>query len=387
MNIAACYTLTPQKVNLRHLMLDPHNPRLSLEWGASKKYSDEQLCSDEVQESVCRCILSRKHRVQKLIESISQKGFVRGGQPVIARQIGTSASFLVLEGNRRISAIRHLLTTKKNHLRREILDSIRSLPVQVFEYVVNSDYEEEEVVDVLLGTIHIDGPEEWGAMEKAYYIYRGYARELVRMRDTKRFRLDLAVAKSVGENYSMNGGDVKKTLGVYRVFQQLQNNKYAVNADDFSLIEMAVSRKVTQEYFEYDTEHLRMTTLGLERFSVACLETDSPINNPPQFTAFVYVLRNGTEYEVRQITDERKDPQEIKSRTRNRVQKRAFIAKLEGIKHEIEGLRPADYRGTQEEKRLINQLHRLVRDRLLKLAGHDGRATKKKKKVRARSSR
>ena len=373
MNITSCYTLTPRQVKLRQLMLDPNNPRLSLNWCVGKTYSEDQLRSDKMQESMCRCILSRKHRVDKLMDSIAQKGFIRGSQPMIVRRIGECADFLVLEGNRRVSAIRDLMTVKKDDLRPDVIESLRRIPVQVFEYVPNPHYEEEEVVDVLLGTIHIDGPEEWGAMEKSYYIYRSYARELVRMRNTKRFRFDITVAKSAGENYNVSGGDVRKALGIYRVFHQLRNNKYDVSADDYSLIDMAVSRKVTQEYFEYDTDSLRMTLPGLERFSIACLEPDSPINNPPQFTAFAYVLKNGTAYEITQIMDERKDPQEIKARTRQRLQKRAFIAKLEGIKQDIEGLRPADYRGTQEERRLINDLHRLVTAKLLKLAGHDGK--------------
>lgn len=371
MNVTACYKLTPRQVKLHQLMLDPNNPRLSLEWCAGKTYSDDHLCSEEVQERVCRCILSRKHRVQRLIDSIGQKGFVRGSQPMIVRRIGRRAHFLVLEGNRRVSAIRNLMSAENDELRPYVLESIRTIPVQVFEYIPNPHYEEEEVVDLLLGTIHIDGPEEWGAMEKAYYIYRSYARELARMRNTKRFRFDIAVAKSVGEDYSMSGGDVRKALGIYRIFHQLRNQKYDVAADDYSLIDMAVSRKVTQEYFAYDTDSLRMSAPGLEQFSIACLEPDSPINNPQQFTAFAYVLKNGTEYEIRQITGERKDPHEIKARTRQRVQKRAFIAKLEGIKQDIEGLRPTDFRGTQEEKRLINQLHRLVEDKLLRLAGHN----------------
>ena len=385
MNLADCYTLAEKTVDARHLMLDPNNPRLSLEWNAGENYSNAQLCSQEIQDKVFRSVLAGKHRVNRLILSLTEKGFVRGSQPMIVKHIGTGSKYLVLEGNRRTAAIRHLLSDGQK-LGSQIINSIRSVPVQVFEYIKNSRFDEEEVIDVLLGTIHIEGPQEWGAMEKAYYIYRGYARELKRIRNAKTFRYDAVVAKTVGKHYSMTAGSIKKTLGIYRVFQQLRNDRYDVNAEDYSLIEMAISKRPTQEFFEYDPELLKLTPAGLEDFSVACLERDAPIKNPPGFNAFAYVIQNGTEYEVRQVLDERRDPHDVKARTRQRVQKRVFVERLESIKQDIDRLKPTEFRGTQEEMRLIKQVSSLVDDKLLKLIPSNGAKTAKRKKRKSPSA-
>ena len=386
MTLSAYYTLTKQEVAPKHLMLDPNNPRLSLEWNGAKTYTADELCSRELQERVFGAVLSGKYRVSRLIESIREKGFVYGSQPMIVKRIGKRAKFLVLEGNRRTAAIRHLQSGESD-LSIGVRKSIKLIPVQVFDYAPNPQYAEEDVIDILLGTIHVDGPEQWGAMEKAYYIYRAYARELVREKGIRRFRHDVATAEAVGKHFNMTKAAVRKALGVYRVFQQLRSNKYDVNADDYSLIDMAISRNPAHEFFLYDTNTLKMALPGLERFSAACLERDSPVCNPQAFSAFNYVLRNGTEYEVQQIMEERKDAHEVKVRTRQRVQKRAFVERLDAIRQDIEKLKPTDFRGTQEERQLITRVHELVEGRLLKLVGDNGyraRSTKAKRVTKKR---
>ena len=188
MSIASSYKLTSKTVSTDKLLLDPNNPRLSLGWDTSKKYPPSKVASDDLQKQVYQTVLKGKHRVDKLIQSISTKGFVPGSQPVIVKKV--KDKYLVLEGNRRTTAIRYLLQ-RQDKVSADILKSIKSIPVEIFEYIPNKKHSEDEVVDVLLGTIHVEGPESWGAMEKAYYIYRTYERELVRQTKAKVFSLSL----------------------------------------------------------------------------------------------------------------------------------------------------------------------------------------------------
>ena len=206
-------------------------------------------------------------------------------------------------------------------------------------------------------------------MEKSYYVYRSYERELGRKNGTKRFQLDKDLLKALAENYSHPVNKIKTILGVYRVFQQLRDDKYEVSADDYSLIEMAITSAAGKdEFFAYDSEKLRMHSLGRERFSSLCLERDAPIKNPSEFRAFNYVLENGTEYELAQIVEERKAPTEIKAVTRQRVTKRVFLEKLEAIKDDIEKLKPADFRDTNAEIDLIVSIKKLIDGKLLPLS-------------------
>ncbi|MDB4460848.1 ParB N-terminal domain-containing protein [bacterium] len=365
MSIASYYKLNSQTVSTDKLLLDPNNPRLSLGWDTSKKYPPTEVASAELQLQVYQTVLQGKHRVEKLAQSISTKGFVTGSQPIIVKKL--KDQYLVLEGNRRTTAIRYLL--KRQHdLTADVLKSIRSIPVEVFEYKPNKKYSEDEVVDILLGTIHIEGPESWGAMEKAYYIYRTYERELVRQTKAKKFSWSTQIANQIAEQYSLSSQELKKIIGIYRVFFSLRKHKYDVKAETYSLLELAISSRASREsIFEYDESKLTMTTAGMEAFNKLCLESNSPITNPVAFRAFNFVAQHGTEHQVRQIVENSKDPFELKSKVRQKQESLSFRNKLEDVINDLEKLQPNQFQETKEEKELIRNLKSIVDLKFAKL--------------------
>ena len=365
MSIASSYKLTSKTVPTDKLLLDPNNPRLSLGWDTSKKYPPSKVASEDLQKQVYQTVLKGKHRVDKLIQSISTKGFVPGSQPVIVKKIQDKS--LVLEGNRRTTAIRYLLQ-RQDKVSADILKSIKSIPVEIFEYIPNKKHSEEEVVDVLLGTIHVEGPESWGAMEKAYYIYRTYERELVRQTKAKVFSWNKPIAKLVAEQYSLSPSALKKVIGIYRIFFSMRKKKYKVKAETYSLLEMAISSKAARDkVFEYDEKKLRMSSGGMEAFSKLCLESDSPVKNPPAFRAFNFIVQNGTEYQINQVVEQKKDPNDIKAKARQRKDNKAFRNKLEDVIDDLERLHPNQFQATKEEEKLIRELKSLVDSKFVKL--------------------
>lgn len=369
MEITDCYRVEDVELDSSLLKLDPNNPRMSLNWGQPKIYSVKDLCSETLQAKVFKEILKPKYKVAQLIKSISSKGFVPGTDRLIVKRLGGTKSYLVLEGNRRTAAVTHLLA-RKDELRAPVLQSIKSVPVQVFSYSENSTFSEEEVLEFLLATIQVEGKETWGPMENAYYMYRSYTRELKRIHGAKKVTFDKQVADAVAHNFNRKPADVKRILGTYNIFRQLREGGYEeASPEYYSLIELAVSTAATRDtFFEFNQEKMIMSPVGLERFSELCLDPDSPIRNPQDFSAFVYVFKNGTPYEVSQIVEQKKEPKAIKTRTRQRTQKRVFVEKLEEIRGELDSLKPSDFRGTLEEKKLITQLHKLLVSKFMKLA-------------------
>lgn len=369
MEITDCYKVEDAELAPSLLKLDPNNPRMSLNWGQPKKYSVRDLCSETLQTKVFKEILKPKYKVPQLIKSISSKGFVPGTDRLIVKRLSGTRSYLVLEGNRRTAAITHLLG-RKDELRGPVLQSIKTVPVQIFSYSENDAFSEEEVLEFLLATIQVEGKETWGPMENAYYMYRSYTRELKRMHGAKKVTFDKQVADAVAHNFNRKPADVKRILGTYNIFRQLREGGYEeASPEYYSLIELAVSNAATRDkFFEFNQETMVMSPVGLERFSELCLDPDSPIRNPQDFSAFVYVFKHGTPYEVSQILEEKKEPKVVKTRTRQRTQKRVFVEKLEEIKGELDSLKPSDYRGTLEEKKLITQLHKLLVTKFMKLA-------------------
>jgi hypothetical protein len=366
--ITDCYKIEEAILSPELLKLDPNNPRMSLNWGQPKRYSINELCSETLQSKVTKEILKAKYKVPQLIKSISSKGFVPGTDRLIVKLLSGTKSYLVLEGNRRTAAVKHLLS-RKDELRSPVLQSIKSVPVQIFNYSENNVFSEEEVLEFLLATIQVEGKETWGPMENAYYMYRSYTRELKRIHGANKVTFDKQVADAVAHNFNRKPADVKRILGTYNIFRQLREGGYEeASPEYYSLIELAVSTAATRDkFFEFNQEKMIMSSVGLERFSELCLNPDSPIRNPQDFSAFVYVFKNGTPYEVSQILYEKKEPKVIKTRTRQRTQRRVFIEKLEEIMVDLDSLRPSDYRGTLEEKKLINQLYKLIESKFLKL--------------------
>jgi hypothetical protein len=368
MEIADCYKVENAELSPELLILDPNNPRMSLNWGQPKKYSVKDLCAAVLQTKVFKEILKPKYKVPQLIKSISSRGFIPGTDRLIVKQLSGTKKYLVLEGNRRTAAIAYLIN-HKDQLRAPVIRSLKTIPVQVFTYIKNDHHSEEEVLEFLLATIQIEGKETWGPMENAYYMYRSYTRELKRLHNAKKVTFDKKVADSIAHNFNRKPSDVKRILGTYNVFRQLREGGYEeASPEYYSLIELAVSTVATRDsFFEFNQDKMIMSSVGLERFSTLCLDPDSPIRNPQDFSAFVYVFKNGTPYEVSQILEEKKEPKVVKTRTRQRTQKRVFVEKLEEVKGELDSLRPSDYRGTPEEKQLITQLHKLLESKFMKL--------------------
>ena len=141
------------------LLLDPQNPRLRLPQNPSQKTVLLQLYEE--------------HRLEELMASFVQNSFFDEEPLVVVPATNKPGKFVVVEGNRRLAALK-LLTdpTIAAEIRfrdpppasEEQLERLREVPVK--------EYERREEVLPYLGFRHITGIKEWGADSKARYIYQ-----------------------------------------------------------------------------------------------------------------------------------------------------------------------------------------------------------------------
>ena len=120
-------------VPLEKLILDPNNPRFSK--NQHELITDESKFADPaVQEEALAKMLGNKDQfdIIGLKRSIQSNGWVEELQPMFVRRIGDH--YLVIAGNRRISALKELY--RKNNsgkagdsLRQELLDTMSQMPV------------------------------------------------------------------------------------------------------------------------------------------------------------------------------------------------------------------------------------------------------------------
>lgn len=146
-------------IPVNKLHFDHDNPRLS-EFGITLSTSEEKILKT----------LWDTMDVRELVQSISASGFFKH-EPIIVTREGAKAAdeFIVIEGNRRLAAVKVLLHEsigEKNnwpipHISDEARKKLSSLPAIISTRKESWRY---------LGFKHVNGPAKWSSFAKAQYI-------------------------------------------------------------------------------------------------------------------------------------------------------------------------------------------------------------------------
>lgn len=366
-SISQYYDLQMISLKPAQLLLDPNNPRIREDVKTVRKFDEREILKPETQEYILSVINKKVHHIADLIRDIRNKGFIASGDDMIVRKTVRPGKYLVLEGNRRLAAIKSILGEQEG-LKPGVRGTLLSLRVKEFNYSTNLEFSEEAVIDILLGLIHIKGRLDWSAIERASYIYNSYLREMRKASRSFEFSYKQECAGDVAVLFNVSKQAVKKEIIVYRVYEDLKRQNYNVKPDRFSLISMAVSsRSVGPGYFELDPDTLQFSKKGAARFNNLCMRENSPISNPVLFRDFVYIFDKGTEYELGQLENGGHSIGEILERIESRNMQNDFLSKLNSIRAKLEELQPADHRSMRSEAEVILRIKKLVDDKLFRL--------------------
>lgn len=225
-----------------NLVFDSENPRM-VEFGVNQ-YSEEQLIN----------LLWKEMAVEELVMSILALGFFDHEPLYVMRR--EDGKLIVLEGNRRLAAIRSILNpaiVKGDRMRkfeaRITLDLKNKLESNIPVIVLNSRQEAWR----LLGFKHVNGPAKWGSYAKAKYIVDIH----------RKFNISL-------EQIAEQIGDTNKTVS--KLYQGIMVIEQAEQFAEFSMDDI----KTPRLYFS----HL-YTALGYEKFRAYIGITEgSDINTP-----------------------------------------------------------------------------------------------------------
>lgn len=143
-------------INYNKIFLDYKNPRIS-EFGINEKSKEKDILN----------ILWREMAVNEIVLSIVSNGFWKY-EPLIVMVDGEN--YIVIEGNRRLAAVKILHNPQgiklpaiiKDKITDELLSDINELPV----VIVNRREEAWKYI----GFKHVNGPAKWGSFAKAKYI-------------------------------------------------------------------------------------------------------------------------------------------------------------------------------------------------------------------------
>ncbi len=211
------------------LHFDPNNPR----FGVSLASKTE----DEIEE----LLIAKPYYAAELIDSFLQNGFI-DYEPLIVRQDG--GGFVVLEGNRRLAAVRHILKNRRKYetpQNKTKIDSLAKIPVLKFP----QEAFQTDVERIYLGLRHLLGYREWPPLSKAKFLDR----EIRREGDIDRVVRELGITKS----------DIQRYLVPYRML--LRTGLDIPEGTEFWLLGEALTRTGIKKYVELEVDR---KSIGIE---------------------------------------------------------------------------------------------------------------------------
>jgi hypothetical protein len=153
-----------QEIDPGALLFDPANYRLTEHVGSAfDGTTSKQLGEPAIQEALLKALENSRFDVRALVQSISYNGFLKHERLIVVPFDGSR--YLVLEGNRRLAAVR-LLLADPNELSPRARESLATLPCFVLQGppVKGNDealqtYRQE--ASIYVGLRHLMGPKEW----------------------------------------------------------------------------------------------------------------------------------------------------------------------------------------------------------------------------------
>jgi hypothetical protein len=191
---------------------------------------------NKTQEEVQTLLEREPHFALELVDSFLENGFI-DYEPLVVRREGDH--FIVVEGNRRLAAVRHILARRTEYERiSSRIDDLLQIPVLVFPEV--SGQQEQKEQRVYLGVRHLFGFREWPAESKAQFLdihIRSKA-------DLERTMRELNIKKS----------EIRRYLVPYRLRREAKTLWEPYRNQDFWVLGEGLSRTGIKEYIQLDVD-------------------------------------------------------------------------------------------------------------------------------------
>jgi hypothetical protein len=164
----APFDFEAQDASVSKLLLDPNNYRF-LDRKKFKKKAVNRFHEESVQMATLES-LEQSYQLDELKHSIITNGYVPMERIIVIPYPTKSGFFLVVEGNRRVAALKSILKEEAEGVR-ELTPTQKSsfsrIPCAVLKSSGNSLKHAERII---MGIRHIAGPKEWGAYQQALLV-------------------------------------------------------------------------------------------------------------------------------------------------------------------------------------------------------------------------
>ena len=237
-----------QKIAPSQLLLDPNNYRFH-DLSAYKPVANRlRYAEPGVQDKALQLLQTTdSFELGALKDSIAINGFVPLEQ-IVAEKFDDhegGARYLVIEGNRRVAAVKTLLMDSKTgavDLAKIILDSIQQLPVIE---IIGTDAERKDYQQTLMAIRHVAGIREWGPYQQAKLVVELFEKEQQGFGP---------VAQQIG----ISAKEVARRYRASKALQQMEEDdefgEYA-NPRLYSFFHEAVSQPKVREWLKFSDQN------------------------------------------------------------------------------------------------------------------------------------
>jgi len=221
------------------LDFDPENPRFA---GRFTGYSQ-----DKIQTEICE----EPYYALELVDSLVQNGFIDYEPLVVKRHNGR---FTVIEGNRRLAAIREIRAHRDRYLGRK--SDLNHIPVLVFPET--PDEQQRNEMRVYLGVRHLFGFRDWPPLSKAQYLDRESQRE--------------GGLERVLQETQLKKNQARRFLIPYRLLKSA--GLKMPPSDDFWVLGEALSRTGTKKFLQLEVDPKTLTISNYSKKNLNLLLSD-----------------------------------------------------------------------------------------------------------------
>lgn len=303
-----------RKVAPEKLIPDPNNPRLITN---DDEHYDNQQALDLQDRTLSRMRGGEgddgqrdRYKIKELERSIIENGWWPVDY-IFVRKFGDDGHYLVLEGNRRVTAIKNLRNSEDTPL--ALKNSLNI--VEVMEIVGETDEKIlREKVTYLLGVRHHGSLKKWTPFAQAHNIFTRYL-ELAGQ-TTDNFSWDVGRGEQVANALSIDLEVLKNRLRVYRGMEQLDGSHLMENAEGriqdryYSVIaEVVLSKdRALKEYINQNDTDFRLDNESVTKMINLCHfdrpgRKESPINNPQEWRKLANILKEEDESRKAEMLD------------------------------------------------------------------------------------
>ena len=364
------------KAKISKLVPDPNNPRFTTS-------EDDQVTPTETLDNAITGETFRQmcpndgdpYRIEDLCRSIKENGWQPVDAMFVKKLDGAEDRYVVLEGNRRLTAIVKLLADPT--LDKELRESIQE--IEVLEVLANGQSEDavRNQITYLLGVRHHGSLKRWSAFAQAANIYQRY-KELAKL-DDDAFAWKDDCADEVASSLSISPGIVRERLKVFIAMRHLaiapaiKDGPGEIRDRHYSLIEEALKRKDLKQFLPQEETTFALPDETVQRFVQLCHfdkagqgkpEDPPPIRDPREWRSLGKILTDENltkrEENTRRVMENKEFPSEVWAKRSAELRLISWETWLRRLKLRLSRINMGDTFEDEDAVALVQDLRKLL---------------------------